>query len=492
MIGTVVLYIFLFIFSWFLLRWYKKIKTGSQYKLPPCLPHFPVVGSLPFIPDSKRFYVYMMKKSKTLGNVIAFYMGDTYVVTLNGREAIHEAFVKNSSTFSSRPIFPVCRKYNQNQKGLVEHPYDEEFKIFHKAYLNIFKHFGVGHGLMESRINTEVEKLIERIKLKNGEPFNPLHDVTAAVSNVVSSICFGKRWDDGDPEHEEFLNISENFARGYFINFFPILRFFPYFRKPYKRLLEAEEKWEIFIAKYIDDLVENESRENFCNKFREEISNEFSTDKLSEIDNEHLTVMIRDFTIAGTGTTTNALLWFLYLMANHQDVQNRVRNELDRVVGFRKFPSSDDKPSLPITEACILEVLRNRPLLGVATPHMTSKDSVISGVYIPAGVTVLANLYSTLMDPEVWEEPEKFKIERFLNKDATEVVNKKLALPFSIGKRSCIGEPLALQEMFQFGSAIIQQFHILPPEGQACVEAEEVIGVTNNPSPFYVRLIKRF
>ena len=59
------------------------------------------------------------------------------------------------------------------------------------------------------------------------------------------------------------------------------------------------------------------------------------------------------------------------------------------------------------------------------------------------------------------------------------------------GKRSCLGELLARQELFLFFSGLLQQFDIRPPEGDGRIAAKDSVYFTIAPSAFKVRLISR-
>ncbi|ESO11240.1 hypothetical protein HELRODRAFT_183345 [Helobdella robusta] len=405
---------------------------------------------------------------------------------------IEKAFVGRALAFSSRPTFYLTSLFNPGQKGLAEHPYNETFKKYHKACLNVLKKFGLGQEMMESRVKAEVEHLIQRIKVRKGQPFYPSLDLTATFFNVISSILYGKRRSVDDPEFLHIIELSNLVTRTFLLNCFPILRFVPYFKGRLKKFVEGMKKWDQFIEKKIHSIINGENSETFSSKFEEELKLISDDSTMSTLaDKEQHISMIFDLTTAGTETSTNTVLWFLYFMANHQDVQQQMRDELDRVVGLKRYPSLEDKPKLIITEACTLEVMRIKTLAPLAIPHMTLRDVVVDGVFIPKNVTVLANLYSAHMDPDVWDEPEKFRIERFLNEDRTEIVNKSHVIPFSIGKRSCLGEPLARQELFLVVSTLIQQFQILPPDGEDMVVANEMYGFAVFPSPFNIRFVER-
>jgi len=71
------------------------------------------------------------------------------------------------------------------------------------------------------------------------------------------------------------------------------------------------------------------------------------------------------------------------------------------------------------------------------------------------------------------------------------VTRRELMIQFSLGKRACPGEVLAMQEMFLFFCAIVQQFDILPAEGQTSIRDELLFIRTFSPAPFEVRLVQR-
>ena len=75
---------------------------------------------------------------------------------------------------------------------------------------------------------------------------------------------------------------------------------------------------------------------------------------------------------------------------------------------------------------------------------------------------ILSNIWAVHNDSDVWDEPEKFKPERFLDENGDFIQSKDI-IPFSIGPRYCLGEKLARMEIFLFLVSIVQKFEILPP-----------------------------
>ncbi|ESO03123.1 hypothetical protein HELRODRAFT_157153 [Helobdella robusta] len=374
--------------------------------------------------------------------------------------------------------------------GIAEHPYNDHFKLHHRICLNILKHFGFGQGVMEARIKAEVEDLLGRVDDKKDEAFDPSFEITAAVSNVISSIIFGRSWSKDDPNFHEGLDIIHSFlsddTNSIMIDFFPVVRYLPYYNQCIKNYKNLRKRWDSYIGNVIDDALKSDV-ENFCNLYLKEAN----ISKIDIMEEDQLKNTIRDLFLAGTETTATTLLWFIIIMANNQGVQKRVQNELDRVVGSNRLPCLEDKPNLPITEAFILEAMRFKTLVPMALVHLTTKETIIDGVLIPSGVMVMPNIYSAHMNSEDWVDPEIFKIERFLNDDQTQVVNRDLIIPFSLGKRACLGEILAKQEIFLFTTSILHKYSILPKKCDEKIVVEEIIGITVSPSPFEARLVKR-
>ncbi|KAH9994266.1 cytochrome P450 [Russula vinacea] len=120
-------------------------------------------------------------------------------------------------------------------------------------------------------------------------------------------------------------------------------------------------------------------------------------------------------------------------------VSRRAQAELDIVTGRDRLPTIDDRPLLPYTEALCKELMRWQMVTPTGGAHLSSRDDVYRGFFIPKGSLIIANAWAILHDPEIYPDPEEFKPERFLNEDGSVRDDPTLSLVFGIGKRICPG-----------------------------------------------------
>ena len=105
---------------------------------------------------------------------------------------------------------------------------------------------------------------------------------------------------------------------------------------------------------------------------------------------------------------------FLLAMILNPKVLKKAQDELDRVVGKDRLPDLSDKDDLPYIDAIMKEVLRWSPPLPITIPKRVIQDDVYRGYFIPAGATVVENVWAICRDPTIYPDPETFNPDRFL------------------------------------------------------------------------------
>lgn len=171
------------------------------------------------------------------------------------------------------------------------------------------------------------------------------------------------------------------------------------------------------------------------------------------------------FVVAGHETVASALTWTLHLLARHPQAQQRLHAELDAVLGApggQREPGWDDLGALRWTRAVLEESLRLYPPAWVITRTALAEDEV-AGVRVPAGTLVIVCTWALHRHPGVWEAPEEFRPERFLQQER----RPGAYVPFGAGPRLCIGRELSLVEGVLLLAALLREQQVLPGSGPA-------------------------
>jgi cytochrome P450 len=167
-----------------------------------------------------------------------------------------------------------------------------------------------------------------------------------------------------------------------------------------------------------------------------------------------------DLFFAGTETTALTLSWAMLYLTFFSEAQEKLCEEINRVVGDSRLPRLSDDAQMPYTKAVVLEVLRMSSLLPLGVFRSTLDNVELCSYNIPKNTMVLANFYGAHHDQDYWGDPEVFRPDRFLSPDGKSIVKHDNFLPFSVGKRACVGEALAKNEIFLFLAFIFQRFNV--------------------------------
>ena len=179
-----------------------------------------------------------------------------------------------------------------------------------------------------------------------------------------------------------------------------------------------------------------------------------------------LDCVLIDLFHAGSETTSSTMLWTILFLLHYPEVQNKVHEEIFKVVGSERQPELQDMDQMPYTKAVMQESLRVGTVVPGGVPHYVEEDTWVGEYLFPKGTNVMSNLNYVHLNPEIWENPEHFNPDRFLDSEGLFLAHKAKIVPFSVGKRKCLGHALAEQEYFLFLTGILTKYRIENPEGQ--------------------------
>jgi cytochrome P450 len=171
--------------------------------------------------------------------------------------------------------------------------------------------------------------------------------------------------------------------------------------------------------------------------------------------------MIRDelltLAFAGHKTTAATLTYSLYLLAGSPEVEARMVDELQKVLGNRP-PTSDDLPNLTYTRCVVKEAMRiYPPSWGVGREAI--RDVEIGEYHVPRKTQLLAMQWLVHHDPRWYPEPDKFKPERWQG-DLEATLPRCAYFPFGDGPRTCIGDSFAMLEIVLVLATIVQRYRM--------------------------------
>nr|XP_060623081.1 cytochrome P450 2G1-like [Anolis sagrei ordinatus] len=334
------------------------------------------------------------------------------------------------------------------------------WKELRRFSLTVLRSFGMGKKSIEERIQEEAQFLVEEFRKTKAAEILLMHrwNTTTIGYKMVSLFV-------------QFYDIYSNY-----LNYIPGI---------YSKIYDCMDI-KLFIAKRI-----KKNQETLDPNFPRDYIDCFLIQMEKEKDNpgsefimENLVASILSLIFGGTETGSSTFRYGFLLLMKYPEVQEKVHEEIDRVIGPNRVPNIEDRRQMPYTDAVIHEVQRYSDVIPMNVAHMVTRDTEFRGYHIPKGMMVLPLLSSVLHDPTMFKYPNAFNPENFLDEYGCFKMNDAF-VPFSSGKRICLGESLARMELFLFFTTILQNFQLkslVPPEDIDLTFQES--GFANIP-PFY-------
>ncbi|KAM4642705.1 cytochrome P450 2F2-like isoform 1-T1 [Discoglossus pictus] len=452
----------LFCVSYIFLTYVRMFKERA--KLPPGPFPLPFIGNLLQI-DTNDIVKSFMVFNEKYGNIFTFYLGPNPGVVICGYDTMKEALIDESETFGERANYPVFTHYMQGHDMAFNN--GEEWKIRRRFGLLTLRSFGMGKKSIEEQIRDEATFLIEELIKTKGAPTDLTSYLANTSSNVVCSIVFGSRFDYEDKRlstiisnlHKTFLIMSSTW--GTLFNTYP--RLMSYVPGPHKKIYKYFKRVEDVVLesiKYHEETLDANFPRDYIDCFLLKIRQE-NNNPNTAFHRKSMIMTIQNLIFGGTETVSTTLRYGILILMKYPKIAERVQEEIDNVVGRDWSPSIEDRVNMPYTDATINEIMRFSDVAPLSLPHCTSRDTNFHGYFIPKGTYVTAFLTSVHYDPTQFQEPYQFNPDRFLD-DKGCFKKKDALMPFSAGKRICMGESLARMELFIYFTSLLQKFTFKP------------------------------
>ncbi|KAK9048334.1 hypothetical protein SSX86_032703 [Deinandra increscens subsp. villosa] len=423
---------------------------------------YPFIGSMHLMSGLAHRKLAAAATSFSARRLMAFTLGETRVIVTCHPEVAKE--ILNSSTFADRPVKESAYSLMFN-RAIGFAPYG--------VYWRTLRRIAANHLFSPKQI-TVSEQQRSVVAFQMVEMLRDHETVTSSVcvrdvlkrgslSNMMWSV-FGREYrvDANDGGSVELRGlVDEGYELLGVLNWTDHIPWLAGFdlQGVRSRCDKLVPKVNRFVKRIIDEHRARPSKVN--GDFTDVLLSLGGSDKLSEPD---MIAVLWEMIFRGTDTVAVLIEWILARLVLHVDVQVKVQDELNRVVGRSRAVREADVTSLVYLQAVVKEVLRLHPpgpLLSWARLAIT--DTVIDGHQVTAGTTAMVNMWAISRDPEIWKEPLEFRPERFLDEREglmdLSVMGSDLRLaPFGSGRRSCPGKGLGLATVSFWVASLVHEF----------------------------------
>ncbi|XP_066451785.1 cytochrome P450 2C5-like isoform X2 [Eleutherodactylus coqui] len=468
-----------------------KEKENIHPNYPPGPKPLPIIGNILNL-NVQKPYLSFQELAKKYGPVFSIKLGTEKMVVLCGYDTVKEALVNHAEEFSERPMPPAFMDATRGYG--IAFPNGNNWKTMRQFAVSTLRDFGMGKRSIEEKINEESNCLVQMFKCYKGEPFDNTLVMHAAIANIIISILLGHRFDYNDPKLQRIITTINNIVRilgspmVLLYNAFPsLMRWIPGSHQSIRKNTNEVQSFirEIFM-KQRDQLDINDQRsliDCFLVKKKQEKPN-----PERHFHDENLIALVRDLLSAGMETTASTLRWSLLLMMKYPEIQKNVQKEIEKVIGLAE-PQMAHRQQMPYTDAVIHEIQRFIDIMPNNLPRITTQDVILKGCFIPKGTYIIPSLTSVLRDAKYFKKPDEFYPQHFLDADGN-FVKIEAFIPFSAGKRSCVGANLAKMQLFLFFTKLLQNFTFKVPPG-AKLDLNAAVGFIAAPQKHEICAVSR-
>lgn len=473
--------IILLAFVTFLCIYLHKLCTKKPKNFPPGPPSLPIWGGYWFLLLANYNFTHkavdvLAKRYKS--NIVGLLAGDFPVILVTGYNLVKEALIRDE--FIGRPDIYATRYRSLGDLLGIVFTDGNHWKEQRRFSLRQLRDYGFGRRFAstEELFEGEVKALIEYLNANPNPIDNDIHCKKGRVlipdlfygplSNAILHMLVGKRFED--KEMRELARSTLRFVRnvdttGRALSITPWIRHFApeYFGS--KPLHVENARMRDFFLEVVEERQKNFSDDHhgdFLDTFLSRMQQlQREGVDLGSFTEKQLIWTLADYFFPSPNVIGPSLNMLWAHLCKYPEVQVKIQEEIDRVVGRSRLPNLDDRKNMPYTEAVLRESLRMDPVVPINTPRRCLEDTTLGGYSIPKDTLVLISLWSANYDSQIWEDPEQFRPERFLDNNGN-LLKKDYILSFGAGKRLCAGETFARNNMFLMLSGLLQNFNFKP------------------------------
>ncbi|XP_027152346.1 cytochrome P450 76AD1-like [Coffea eugenioides] len=408
------------------------------------------------------------------------------MVVVSSPKVAKELFQKYDHVYTSKLVPDSARAFDHHKFSVIWLPANSKWRNLRKLckeQLFSSERLNASQGLRQEK----VQQLCNYVHgfCINGEAVDIREAAFTTIVNVVSntffSADFGHYESNSSQELKEIISaVLGIIAKPNLSDYFLVLRAIDpqgirrqikfYFRK----LLQ------IFDEIISQRLKEREKSLAYCRRNDLlEVLLDLTQLRKTEWSIEDAKHLLLDLFIAAFDTTTSTVEWAMAELLRNPEKMEKAKTEIREVIGHRKLIQESDISALPYLLAIVKETFRLYPPVSIMSRHYEA-DIEIDQYIVPKNAVVLVNLWAIGRDSSVWSNPDSFVPERFLDSEIDVKGHHFELLPFSTGRRICVGMPLAERMLHLILASLIHNFDWKLEDGMKPEEMDmrEKLGIT--------------
>ncbi|KAJ4871332.1 hypothetical protein Rs2_47032 [Raphanus sativus] len=415
----------------------------TKVPLPPCPPSLPIIGHLHFL-LSVLVHRSLQKLSSKYGSILYLHIFSSPIVLVSSASAAYEIFRAHDVNISSRGFPPTEASLIAGSFSFISAPYGEYMKFMKKVLVtNLLGPQALkrSRGVRADELDRFYNNLFEKaVKKETVEIFEEALKLTNdSICKLIMGRCCPEEEDVVERVKELAIELDVLSKKILLANLLP-----PWLKKVVLSLFEKEVKVlsNSFSELLEKILVEHEEKQGEGKDLMDVLLAAYGDENAEyKITKNHIKSFCVDLLFAGITNSALPIQWTMAEIINSPKTLERLRGELDSVVGTKRLIQETDLPNLPYLQAVVKEGLRLHPPEPIFE-RFSQDGCKVGGFYVPEKTTLMVNAYAVMRDPEYWIDPDEFKPERFLEDEERKEQTLKY-IPFGSGRRSCPGENLA-------------------------------------------------
>ncbi|XXG41311.1 hypothetical protein AAC387_Pa01g1799 [Persea americana] len=454
-----------------------------RFRLPPGPRPWPIIGNLYDI--KPVIFQCFSEWSQTHGPIMSVWYGSSLNVIVCNAELAKEVLKEKDQQLADRPRDRLRAKLSRDGKDLIWADYGpHNVKVRKVCTLELFSHKRLEslRPIREDEVTAMIESIFRDITSpgKLGERVVVKNYVSAVALNNITRLVLGKRFVNSDGVMEkqgvEFKAIGANTLR--LRASLTMAEHIPWLRWMFPLEKEAMAKHSTRRDQLSKAIMEDHTLARHRTSEKQHFVDALLTlkDKY-DLSDDTIIGLLWDMIIAGVDTNVTSVEWAMAELIKNPRVQEKVQEELDRVIGSKRVMNEMDFPNLPYLKCVVKEAFRLHPPTPMMLPHKATAHVKVGGYDIPKGSIVQVNVWAIAHDPAVWKDPLEFRPERFIEEEIDLKGHDFRLLPFGAGRRVCPGAQLGINLVQLMLGHLLHHFHWAPPKG---VKAEE-IDMSGNP-----------